>query len=212
MIASALFTTLSLAALAASAPTKRENQQYYGRALAIGNGIEVHLEFWGAPGGSGPTKVTVKGAGLYDNELEPYLYHIHTNPVGKERNCTVALGHLDPLHLTDSLVCDPAFPEYCQEGDLSGKHGKLNGTSSGEIDSFSYEDDYIRWYPQDLSILGRSVVIHAANKTRLACGDIISVIDGTATEDGHPTYKPSTYVTNYPSAAIPNPPQVVTPF
>ncbi|KAG8891904.1 hypothetical protein FRC01_014456, partial [Tulasnella sp. 417] len=73
-------------------------------------------------------------------------------------------------------------------------------------------DDYIRWFPQDLSILGRSVVIHSANKTRIACGDIISTIDGTASNDGHPTYQPSHYVSNYPSAAIPNPPQVVTPF
>ncbi|KIO24893.1 hypothetical protein M407DRAFT_25753, partial [Tulasnella calospora MUT 4182] len=142
----------------------------------------------------------------------PFLYHIHTNPVGQERNCTTALGHLDPLHLTDSLVCDPAFPQYCQEGDLSGKHGKLNGTSSGAIDTFSYEDDYIRWFPQDLSILGRSVVIHSANKTRLACGDIISTIDNTASNDGHPTYSPSTYVTNYQATPYPNPPQVVTPF
>ncbi|KAG9021554.1 hypothetical protein FS837_007171, partial [Tulasnella sp. UAMH 9824] len=88
MIAPALFTTLSLAALAASAPTKRNNNQYYAQALILGNGIEGHLQFWGSPDGS-PTKVTFQGSGLYDSDLQPYLYHIHTNPVGQERNCTV---------------------------------------------------------------------------------------------------------------------------
>ncbi|KAG8990795.1 hypothetical protein FRB90_001622 [Tulasnella sp. 427] len=212
MLSSAIFTTLSLAGLALGAP--RSNSGYYARANPTGNGIDARIEFWGSPGC--PTKIKVQVIkGLVDNSPYfegPFLYHIHTNAVGKERNCTTALGHLDPLGLTDSLVCDPAFPQYCQEGDLSGKHGKLNGTSSGAIDAFSYSDSYVRWFPEDFSILGRSVVIHSSNKTRLACGDIISTIDGTASSSGEPTYNPSTYVTNYPTSVVPAPPQVVTPF
>lgn len=65
---------------------------------------------------------------------------------------------------------------------------------------------------EDFSILGRSIVIHAADKTRIACGDIISTLDGTATGSFKPTYKPSKYVKHYPTVAHPNPPQVVTPF
>lgn len=60
--------------------------------------------------------------------------------------------------------------------------------------------------------MGRSIVVHSANKTRLACGDIISTIDGTASSSGKDTYKGSTYVTEYPTSVVPAPPQVVTPF
>lgn len=49
--------------------------------------------------------------------------------------------------VTESLVCDPAFPEYCQEGDLSSKHGVLNGTADGSIEAFGYTDDYLRFFP-----------------------------------------------------------------
>lgn len=65
---------------------------------------------------------------------------------------------------------------------------------------------------EETSILGRSIVIHTANKTRLACGNIISELDGTASRGGKATDKPSTFVTTYPTAAPFNPPQVVAPF
>ncbi|KAG8894461.1 hypothetical protein FRC00_008949 [Tulasnella sp. 408] len=212
----AALATLAAATFTNAAPASSARERLYARSLVKGKGgIEVRFEFWGRTDGS-PTFVKVEGiSGLLANGKDyhgPYGYHIHTNPVGKERDCAKALGHLDPLELTDSLICDPAFPEYCQEGDLSGKHGKFNGTSTGAIATFGYSDEYLRFYPEDLSILGRSIVIHAADKTRIACGDIISTLDGTATGSFKPTYKPSKYVKHYPTAALPNPPQVVTPF
>lgn len=137
-------------------------------------------------------------------------------------DCKGTLGHLDPLGLTDATVCDPAAPQYCQEGvrpslcliipvtvpeqlcckqDLSGKHGFLNTSSR----SVTFTDPYLRFFPQPLSILGRAVVIHLPNLTRIACGNITSFLDGTADESGAPTNKSSTYVTNYAAAAAPAP-------
>lgn len=67
----------------------------------------------------------------------------------------------------------------CQEGDISGKHGKhkaqwylqesshshpgpLNGTEEGKV-SLSVTDAYVRWEPAAFSVLGRSIVIHNAD-------------------------------------------------
>lgn len=48
---------------------------------------------------------------------------------------------------------------YCQIGDLSGKHGAINGTEAGSI-NLNYTDEYLRFFPANLSLLGRSIVIH----------------------------------------------------
>ncbi|GAA93469.1 uncharacterized protein L969DRAFT_47043 [Mixia osmundae IAM 14324] len=139
------------------------------------------------------------------NDSTEYRYHIHTNPISADGNCASALGHLDPVSVTDYIACDPSQPWYCQEGDLSGKHGKLQGTVNGNTPAFSFIDPYVRFYPQPFSILGRSVVIHAPDLTRVTCGNITSNIDGTDLG------KPSDYVTDYPKKAPPKQ-QSVTPF
>ncbi|KDN33046.1 hypothetical protein RSAG8_13864, partial [Rhizoctonia solani AG-8 WAC10335] len=110
------------------------------------------------------------------------------------------LGHHDPLNVTDGFICNAAFPQYCQMGELSGKHGKLNGTTDGKIAAFEYSDAYLRFFPETHSLLGRSIVIHSSNKTRLACGNITSMLDGTAGTSFKPTQKGSTFVKNRPSA------------
>ncbi|KAG9082278.1 hypothetical protein FRC07_014259, partial [Ceratobasidium sp. 392] len=167
-------------------------------------------------GGYGlPTKVTIKGLKGLKKDLSPdgsYLYHIHTNPIPEDGNCTKALAHLDPLNVTEGFICDPAFPQYCQEGDLSGKFGKINGTNSGKVKDMSYDAGRVRWYPEPYSILGRSVVIHFSNKTRIACGNIYSRLDGTADKSGKPNGKPSNYVKDYPSVAPVQPSPAVVPF
>jgi len=216
------FSTLaavSVASLVATAAPLEERSstsqaKLYARAEVtnIDASIEAHVEFWGHLDGTGTfIKVEVL-KGLYEDGPGPYPYHIHTNPVGKDLNCNDALGHLDPLNVTESLICDPAFPQYCQEGDISGKTGKLNGTTTGAIPAFGFSSNYARFFPEDFSILGRSIVIHSSNLTRLACGNIISTLDGTANSKLQPTWKPSTFVKNYPTAPPFNPAQVVTPF
>lgn len=146
-----------------------------------------------------------------NNATAQYGYHVHTNPVASDGNCTSTLGHLDPLVLTDFVACAADKPELCQEGDLSAKWGKIRGTESGAVARETFTDPRLRAYPQDLSFLGRSITFHLPNGTRIACGNITSAFDGTADDEGNPTNRSSTYVTLYPSkAAAPRP--TITPF
>lgn len=153
--------------------------------------------------------VSINGLNVY-NSTASYAYHIHTNFISSDGNCSSALGHLDPLNATDALVCNPEFPQYCEEGDLAGRHGKLNG--SLPVLNISYVDNYLRFWPQPFSILGRSIVLHAPNSTRIACGNITSAVDGTATANGEPTFLSSNYTTQYPSRAPPSSSTKFEPF
>jgi len=153
--------------------------------------------------------ISINGLNAY-NATGSYAYHIHTNPIASDGNCLSALGHLDPLNATDALVCNPLFAQYCEVGDLSGRHGKLNG--SLPVLNISYIDDYLRFWTQPFTLLGRSVVLHAPNSTRIACGNITSLVDGTATANGEPTFLSSNYTTQYPSRAPPSSSAKYEPF
>lgn len=131
-----------------------------------------------------PTGVEVKGyqlAGFGDTTLtKGYSYHIHTNRVpklsdtskeGVAARCKMALGHLDPLRVTSALTCSPLLPQYCQVGDLSGKHGGIMPVAGGQAPVFDYLDAYLRFFPQPFSLLGRSVVVHGENGAPVACGN-----------------------------------------
>ncbi|KAL7409313.1 hypothetical protein BDY24DRAFT_403754 [Mrakia frigida] len=178
--------------------------------------IHVRFEFEGYLDGT-PTFVKIKAlSGLYSNftnggtqpAVNSFAYHIHTNPL-VNGSFASAFAHLDTLNLTEGYICNPAFPKYCQNGDLSGKHGNLNGTSNGKIPAFAYSDDFVRFFPEEFSLLGRSIILHGFNKTRLAGGDIISPYDGTADVHWNPTGKPSTY--NPPSSLPTRAPVQPTP-
>ncbi|KAF9109729.1 hypothetical protein BGX27_007263 [Mortierella sp. AM989] len=101
-----------------------------------------------------------------------FEYHIHVNPVGSNGDCMATGGHFDPTNV-GMAECDPALPEKCQEGDLSGKHGNLKPTISGAIQKFSYVDKQLTLTGSN-NIAGRSVVIHN-NGTRVACGNIVAL-------------------------------------
>lgn len=53
----------------------------------------------------------------------PFLYHIHNNDT-----CASPGSHLDPYSRGETPACDSEDPADCQVGDLSGKHGVINGT------------------------------------------------------------------------------------
>jgi hypothetical protein len=82
---------------------------------------------------------------------------------------------------TENPTCDSDHPETCQVGDLSGKHGSISQlTSSSAGDSASigtfqaiYLDAYLSTDPNNMAFFGnRSIVVHAANGTRLNCGNV----------------------------------------
>lgn len=55
-------------------------------------------------------------------------YSIHVNPIALNGSCSPAGGVLDPRNFTAAVGCNPNDPQYCMVGDLSGKHGLINGT------------------------------------------------------------------------------------
>lgn len=95
----------------------------------------------------------------------PFLYHIHQLPVPSDGNCTGTAGHLNPYNGSEAAT-SPADKEV---GDLSGKHGRINGQSL----QTSYIDEYLSLNDNDPAFIGNlSVVVHYANTTRIACANI----------------------------------------
>ena len=76
---------------------------------------------------------------------------------------------------------------------------------SGSPPPRQYIDPYLRFFPQPFSLLGRSIVIEAWNGQRIACGNIISALDGTADSFGTATNAQSSYQNDYASIDIATP-------
>ena len=126
-------------------------------------------------------------------------YHIHVGRVPEDGNCTAALGHLDPYNRGMTPPCNDSAPETCQIGDLSGKYGSINSTA-GEHYKDKYTDDYLSTTPGDPAFFGNlSFVVHAADDTRLNCGNFHLVSPSTQT----PAPTPSTTTSRQPSASFP---------
>ncbi|WAQ88497.1 hypothetical protein PtA15_9A624 [Puccinia triticina] len=124
-----------------------------------------------------------------------YTYHVHTHPVGADGNCAATKGHLDPFHAGAKTPCDFHQPHLCEAGDLSGKFGKIS--SAQDTASVHYIEPFLKFSPAEQSVLGRSVVVHGPDTTRLACGNITSWLDNTADLSGKPTLQPSTFTQIY---------------
>ena len=120
------------------------------------------ITFAQALSGEGPTKVVVDISG--DKMTNDHKYHIHTDAVSG--GCATAAGHYDPLVVeVEGYACDASKPELCYKGDLSGKHGTVNlGDQETYFDSTFTVDE----------IIGRSIVVHAANRgaPRVGCASI----------------------------------------
>jgi hypothetical protein len=79
------------------------------------------------------------------------------------------------------------------------QHGTINGIENGKPEDIELIDEYLRFYPQNISFIGRSMVItNKENNKRIACGNIISDLDGTANSKGEPILPAkSTWQDNY---------------
>ena len=96
------------------------------------------------------------------------VYHLHVEPVPANGNCTATKAHLDQYVRGEDPACDPALPATCQDGDLSGKHGKPAAASYSQ----TYVDKYVSLQEGVGSFFGnRSIVFHYANKTRITCAN-----------------------------------------
>ncbi|THV88395.1 hypothetical protein D6D27_07300 [Aureobasidium pullulans] len=151
-----------VAYIASLTPTSKSNIS--GNVLALTSSDMVGVNF----------QIALTGL---PSEGGPFLYHLHDYPVPADGNCTATGAHVDPFVRGEAPVCDPASPATCQVGDLSGKHGK----STNETFSATYVDKYVSTVPGDGSFMGnRSIVIHFANKTRIACANFVDYTNGTA--------------------------------
>ncbi|KAL6242966.1 Cell surface superoxide dismutase [Cu-Zn] 4 [Rhinocladiella similis] len=125
-----------------------------------------------------------------DASIGPFSYHIHVDPVPEDGNCTGTGGHLNPYSRGETPPCDAYEPSTCQCGDLSGKHGPINNTAAEKNFQVTYLDLYLSTDPESPSYFGnRSVVVHAANGTRLNCGNFTqhvatNVTSGNSTGTG----------------------------
>ncbi|KAJ9630324.1 uncharacterized protein PV06_02496 [Exophiala oligosperma] len=130
--------------------------QITGVSSDNGTGVNFNVNFFDFP----------------DASIGPFSYHIHVDPVPKDGNCTGTGGHLDPYDRGETPACDAYEPSTCQCGDLSGKHGPINDTATEKNFQVTYLDLYLSTHPESPAYFGnRSVVIHAANGTRLNCGN-----------------------------------------
>ncbi|KAI6081624.1 superoxide dismutase [Hypoxylon rubiginosum] len=136
---------------------------------------------------SGPGGVGIDYEVSFSNlpsEGGPFIYHIHTAPVPENGNCTSTLAHLDQYIRGEDPACDPSRPASCQQGDLSGKFGHINGTGPYVV---KYNDPYTSLVEgAGAYIANRSLVFHFANKTRISCANF-SVVATNGTYPPSPT-------------------------
>ncbi len=170
-----------------------------------GTGVNLNVNFFSFP----------------DKKADPFIYHIHVNPIPSDGNCSGTGGHLgkypihhpfppfspshpttsptntpplDPYNATETPACDAKTPSTCQVGDLSGKHGKIDDVDKHPSFQTQYLDLYLSTSNTSEAFFGnRSVVVHAANGTRLNCGNFV-LQDGAGsngTNGGNASYTPT---------------------
>ncbi|KAF2401387.1 Cu,Zn superoxide dismutase-like protein, partial [Trichodelitschia bisporula] len=153
-----------------------------------GNGTQFNINFSGLPSTGGP-----------------FLYHIHVNPIPSNGSCASTLAHLDPYIRGEATPCVPEFPETCQVGDLSGKHGKPNATTFNA----TYIDPYVSLIDGQGAFFGnRSFVIHLADKTRIACANFFPIdnLPSEPSASGFPYGPSNSSSTTAPTFSVPVPP------
>ncbi|XP_042341844.1 uncharacterized protein cusr [Plectropomus leopardus] len=119
----------------------------------------------------GPTTINVSLINLNSSAAG---YHVHILPVkpGSSDPCSNAniLGHYNPLgwNISNSPGPGVGTVDQYEIGDISGKFGTLAGLNKSMA---VYMDPNMPLYGP-FSIVGRSVVIHAPNGSRIRCANI----------------------------------------
>ena len=130
------------------------------------------------------------------SEQEVGGWHVHNYPVDftidPAGRCAGAGGHYDPSNRFGvaepnyTTVCNLATPLQCEAGDLSGKFGCLVTSTAAGVVSYTSNDNELQLQGR-YGIIGRSVVIHNPDGSRLACGNIVI-------EDDNPNILVATFV------------------
>jgi Cu/Zn superoxide dismutase len=120
--------------------------------------------------------------GGLNNQTHEYTYHIHEKQL-QVADCITAGAHFNP---TNASFGTPSYPKSPSEnwalfevGDLSGKYGTFKGTPDGRFPGRNATDPTLSLNPSSPnSIVGRSIVIHGTNGTRIGCANILPKSDG----------------------------------
>ncbi|XP_078588437.1 uncharacterized protein LOC144869220 isoform X1 [Branchiostoma floridae x Branchiostoma japonicum] len=129
-------------------------------------------------GGDTTLQVDIRYAKDASKQTSDHSWHIHEQPVTGDENavtsrCSSCRGHFNPYNAdlggNYATRCKPGNPLRCELGDLSGKQGKYAVGGGQRV----YTDVDIPLYGE-LTVVGRSIVIHEANGGggRLGCGTI----------------------------------------
>ncbi|KAK9539887.1 hypothetical protein VZT92_002373 [Zoarces viviparus] len=119
----------------------------------------------------GPTTI---GVSLINLNSLAGGYHVHILPVkpGSTNPCSNAniLGHYNPLvvNASNSPAPGAGTVDQYEIGDLGGKFGTLNGLNQSEVVYMDPDMPLTGPY----SIVGRSLVIHYSNGSRMRCANI----------------------------------------
>ncbi|XP_040000974.1 uncharacterized protein cusr isoform X2 [Xiphias gladius] len=119
----------------------------------------------------GPTTINISLMNL--NSLAGG-YHVHILPIkrGSVDPCSNAniMGHFNPLawNVSNSPTPGAGTVDQYEIGDISGKFGMLNGLNKSEA---LYMDPNMP-LTGPYNIVGRSLVVHYANGSRMRCADI----------------------------------------
>jgi Cu/Zn superoxide dismutase len=115
-----------------------------------------------SPDDSAAVRVSVELEGLPEGDV---FYHVHILGVAPGEGLDATLGHWNPLDSPNmGDACNPQDDaEDCEAGDLSGKHGALAGPAA-----CTTYDDYGIALSGVRSVVGRSIVVHNSEGTRVA--------------------------------------------
>lgn len=131
-------------------------------------GIAGHVQFAVCSSGDIGTIAAVGYTSSGANTSTGHSWHVHQNAVDGS-NCASAGGHYDPGQLeVSNYVCHANNATGCWKGDLRGKLGPISlahpasavtGVDRGGVALSEF--------------IGRSVVVHAADGARIACGSVV---------------------------------------
>ncbi|CUM46195.1 uncharacterized protein AC631_00010 [Debaryomyces fabryi] len=145
-----------------SAPVVTDSPEGAKYVAKFDDKLQGSVEFSSASNGSVTVNVDLDG---FPASGGPFTYHIHEAPVPSDGNCTGTKLHLNPYNGNPNAT----EPSELEVGDLSGRHGAVQGTSIDE----SFVDQYISLNENNKAFIGGlSVTIHYKNTSRLACANI----------------------------------------
>lgn len=168
MLYSQLFLSLCSAAIvtAGSAPEVSDLPTGVTYQATFEKKIDGYVNFTSNSDGQVVVGVDISGLPDYGG---PFLYHVHAHTVPTNGNCSGTLGHFNPYNGSDTSTTWSGK----EVGDLSGRHGTINGTSISTL----YVDPYLSLNTDSKLFFGNlSVVVHFHNTTRIACANITQVV------------------------------------